>query len=463
MKKIFLLTITFLLLLFSKYFVSTRVGWFSWDDQAYATMALGAMLLIAYFSGEFVCLLKLPKITGYILVGIILGPHIVSLFDPYYVVLTNGEHGATGQLQLIDHLALGLIALTAGGEMKLDTIRSHWKSLSVITLVQVAAVFLGITGLFILLQNFIPLFSGATWPVVISISLLIGIVSTANSPATTIAIINECQSKGPMTDVSLGVTVIKDVIVISLFSLVLACAKLLVVPGQVADATFLKLLAFEVFGSIGIGMFLGFAIAVYIDRFNKELPLLVLGVAFLSVYMSTEIHLSGLLICMVAGFFVENFSKHGDSLIHAIEKHSLVVYIIFFTITGAQLDLPSLWGILPLTLMLVAARAIFTMVGTRKAAAKTNTSPEVQQYAWLAFIAQAGVTLGLAVIIEKTFAEVILPNGESMGAQLKTLIIGAVAVNQIIGPIAFRYGLSKSGEIPIEKPAATEEVLNLES
>ena len=117
----------------------------------------------------------------------------------------------------------------------------------------------------------------------------------------------------------------------------------------------------------------------YIRTIKAELPLLVIGIAFLGVYVSYEAHLSGLLICMIAGFWVENFSDFGDELIHAVERHSLPIYVIFFTIAGASINLPALYEMWFLATILVIGRLIFTFIATWLGCRLSGESKTIQK------------------------------------------------------------------------------------
>jgi len=232
--------------------------------------------------------------------------------------------------------------------------------------------------------------------------------------------------------------VVKDVVVISLFTIVLAFAIALARPGAGFDATFLLLLAWEVAGSSAAGVLLGWLVAQYLAHVGRQAPLLVLAVAFISVTLLPAMHLSGLLCCMVAGFYIENYSPHGDELIQAVERHALPVYVVFFTIAGAGLDLAALRQTWPLALTLAVLRLALTVGGTWLGAWLTRAPPVVQRTAWSGFVAQAGVTLGFAILIAERFPEI--------GASVKTVVLAVIALNQIAGPVLFRLGLARAGE-----------------
>ncbi len=406
------------------------------DVAADATMALGFVLVVSFIAGRLVARVGLPSITGYLLVGVLFGPHVLA---PFFGGLTVLGPQTVQSLQLLDGAALGLIALTAGGELKLSTVKQRLRSI-----LWIIGCHLGIVITFVaaVMYGALSVFSGmpeTSTTLLVACSVMLGVTAVAKSPATTIAIIQEFQPKGPVTEVVIAVTVAKDVVVVTVFTIALAAAVTAVSPGDAGVGPMVQALAWEVFGSLGLGVLAGIVLAQYATRVGKEMPLLVLGVAFLSGGLMEAYHLSGLLVCMVAGFWVENFSDRGEALIHAVEKHSLPLYIVFFTIAGAALDLQALADAWPLALALVLARTGFTFFATWLGVKIAHEEPQVGRYGWTGFIGQAGLTLGFASVLADRFPGV--------GELLSTVIIAGVALNQIAGPVLFRWGLKAAGEI----------------
>ena len=401
-----------------------------------STMALGFVLLASFLLASYLPRFKLPMITGYMLAGVLLGPYLQEMLGSGVRILSQSN---LRELALIDHIALGLIAFTAGGELKLALLKRRWKSLMAITVGQCLVGFLGVAAGLYWLGSYVPVFCDYTPNQLFLASLLLASTAIANSPATTIAVINETRSQGPVTEVILGVTVVKDMAVIGFFALVLAAAKVLAVPGRVFDSKFLVELTIVVGGSLLLGLLLGWLLGQFIERIGEELPLVLLGVAFLAVYVAEHIHLHGLLICMTAGFVVENFTPHGEDFIEAVERYSLPIYVVFFTLAGATMNL-SLLGIVGwAATLLVALRLLMVLIGTALSAHLARSGTGVRRYAWLGFVGQAGVTLGFAVIIGHDFPV--------LGKQLSTIIVAGVGLNQLLGPPALRWALARVGEV----------------
>ena len=402
----------------------------------HASLAFGFILLSSYVCGRVAKRAKLPMITGYLIAGMVFGPYLIAKYLPSLGILTKE---VIASLELFETIALGLIAFSAGGEMKMDMIRERLRSILTVAGVQTLVVFVfGFFGI-MLIFPFFDLFASVPHKRMIGTALLLAVVSTAKSPASTIALILEFRSRGPLTTSALGVTVVKDVLVLVLFSFAMIGAKLLFGVGGSPDTLGIVLtLSKEVFGSLGIGLLVGFIMARFMHIVDRELPMILLALSFVAMKAGQEWHLSGLLICMVAGFYVENWGGEGDRLIRAIDHFSLPIFVLFFTITGAKLQLNTLVGLWPVVLVLVLLRLAVTFGGTWLGSRIAGDPPMVRKNLWMAFVTQAGVSLGLASIIAKQIP--------GIGDEIRTIIVAAVAVNQIIGPIAFRYALLHSGE-----------------
>jgi Kef-type K+ transport system membrane component KefB len=157
------------------------------------------------------------------------------------------------------------------------------------------------------------------------------------------------------------------------------------------------------------------------------MTIFILSVAFFTYQISHNYGYHPLLICLVAGFLVENFSPHGDRFIQAIEKTSLPVYVVFFAISGASLNMDALRSSWLLALILVFWRGLLKFLGTYSGATIVKEESGVRKWSWAGFISQAGVALGLAILVEENF-----PHFQGV---FLSLVIAIIAINQIIGPV----------------------------
>ena len=155
-------------------------------------------------------------------------------------------------------------------------------------------------------------------------------------------------------------------------------------------------------------------------------------------FYAISFHLEPMLICVTAGFWVRNFSREGELFMETIDRSSLPIYVIFFSLTGAALNVDALKETWLVAVLVVAVRFILISLGAYLGTSLSGDPPRFRRMAGLSFITQAGVSLGLAGIIMRRFPE--------WGAILATTIVAIIALNQIIGPIAFKFALNAVGE-----------------
>lgn len=404
-------------------------------------MTLGFTLLASHISGRLLSTLGLPLITGYLLAGIALGPEGLGL-----VSLEVKD-----RLQTINLIALGLIALSAGGELALGRLRPRLRSIAWIASLQTGLV-LSITAASLIayellarnlaLPTLLPV--GLDLQHVVAMGLILGLVATANSPASTVAVINELRARGPFTTLAIGTTVVKDVFVILLMALVLMISKGFVDSGTGVEVSLLARIPLEVAASLAVGAGMGFLLILYLARINKEVALFLLAIVVMAIELvgfvesRLHFHLHFLLIFIAAGFVVENASAKGELLIDALERSSLPIYVIFFTFSGVGLDLDSLRLLWPLALAFVLWRGLLLYVSTYAGARLAQESVQTRRLSWTAFVAQAGISLGLAELVALKFPH--------MGAQIRTFVLAVVAINQLAGPVLFGWALKRIGE-----------------
>jgi Kef-type K+ transport system membrane component KefB len=246
--------------------------------------------------------------------------------------------------------------------------------------------------------------------------------------------------RGPAARTTLGVVLVSDVFVILLFSAVLALAQA-VVPSPSGGGTSLVAVAWEIGGAVLVGAALGGAIAMYLRFVGRELFLFAMLVAFFGAEIARLAHVETLLTLLTAGFVAENVSARelGEALRSAMERSAAPVFVVFFALAGASLhigELPVLW---PLVVPIVACRLGGIWLGTRLGGRWGGASADERRYVWMGLVSQAGVAIGLATVLAEVYPE--------RGAEIRTLFLTVIAVNESIGPIFFRHALSASGEI----------------
>jgi len=392
-----------------------------------ATFCLGFILLFGYYLAKLLEGFHLPAITSYIIVGIVCGPFAFNLLSTDVVE----------SLQIFDDVALSIIALIAGGEMRIAVIRARKAAFASVIAGQTLFAFLGAIAVVYLLRGQLGGLP-ADARGLLAVGLMLGLVTVARSPSTTIGVIAEARAKGPMTEVLIGVTVLLDVLVLILAAFIIPASEMLVDPAKSFSLEFVQGLGGEILGSITAGLCFGLLIGVYIRWIGGYLPIFLIAVGLVGSAVCRRYHFEPLLAFMIAGFVVENYSSLGERLIRGLERSAFPVYVIFFAISGAAIKLDALREMWLLALIIVAVRAAAFYAGTFAAA---RFVPDLRAHAhslWSGFLAQAGVTIGIASLIERRF---------EWGADLETIALAVVAVNQLIGPVLLRWLLERKGEV----------------
>lgn len=432
----------FIILAFMSMFVHTDL--FGLAGTASSTLILGFMLLSAYCIGFLLEKFGLPRITGYIFAGIVLGPYFLKYFNK----------DAVTDLGFINSLALSFIAFCAGGELKLSNIRNRLKSILFLIFGITSVVFIGVTLSVFSISGYIAFMSQYSLSTRLAISAIFGVIAVARSPSSAIAIISETKAKGDYTDTVLSVTVVMDVVIIIFFAFVVSACQVLISAGDTIAASFILYLLLEIVIAFVSGFFLGKAIIYLIEKVHVEFPVVIAAMGFIVIKFChllgsyfQEVHdiginLEPLLICMAAGFTVQNISKHGATFLDRMDRVSLPIYISFFAITGASINVEVLKAGWFLGLLIVCSRTLMLFIGSFFSGKLSGDRPVIYKNTWLGFITQAGVSLGLLTEVVRRFPEIGMP--------IQSILIASISLNQVIGPVAFKYGLNKVGETNVK-------------
>ncbi len=409
------------------------------------TLVLGFMLLSAYCIGFILERLGLPRITGYILAGLLMGPYVLKFFS------TDDIHN----LDFLNSLALAFIAFSAGGELRLKNIKEKFRSILFLIIGVTGFVFLGVTLAVFLLSDLIPFMNGMPSIIKLAISAIFGVIAVARSPSSAIAIISETKSKGYYTDLVLSVTIAMDVVIIIFFALIISVSNILISPDSTFSVLFLLELVFEIAIAFVLGFLLGKLIIFLIEKVKIEFPVVIIAMGFLVIKFShllsmqlhevhdISINLEPLLICIAAGFTVMNVSKHGSTFLHRMDEISTPIYIGFFVITGASININELKDGWIIGIVIVVIRIIMIFAGSFLSGYFAGDKPKIYMNTWYGFMTQAGVSLGLLSEVGRRFPE--------YGVSIQTILIASITINQIIGPIGFKYALNKVGETEKER------------
>lgn len=406
------------------------------------TLGFALVCLASFLVGKGFKRARLPAITGYLLTGALAGPFILDLLP----------ESVGSDLRFVDEISLAVIALVAGGELLLRQLRPRLRAIggTVVGILVFGYVVLA-TAIYLLAPHISFTADFESGPR-LALSLLGAAVLLALSPPSTIAVIKEVQARGRFTRTVLGVTVLMDVVIIVLFAAVTSIATPLL-EDTTLNLSFLGLLAVDLISAAGLGIVMG----VLINRLLafEQLPswlktVLILALGF-GVYeladavrawsvptVGFEVYIEPLLISLIAGIYVANFTNQRqqfDTLLHQVGP---AVYVAFFTITGVSLKLDLLLAVLPVALILFLVRIGGIALGTAVSAVGLGEPGRYRRFSWMAYVTQAGIALGLAREVAVQFP--------ALGDAFATLVVSVVVINEVVGPLFLKSSLRKMGE-----------------
>jgi Trk K+ transport system NAD-binding subunit/Kef-type K+ transport system membrane component KefB len=381
--------------------------------------------------------IKFPLITGFIITGLIAGSSFLNFITPT----------AVHDLNFLIEIALAIIAFSAGAELYLDDLRSRLESIKWMTIGQLVITFVLTSIAVFFLAGKIPFMAEMNTASKIAVSILFGTIFVARSPSSAIAVINEMRANGPFTKTVMGVTVIKDVLVIILFAISFSIAKALI-NGEEMGISFIVILGIELIISFSIGYLIGKVLEVpFLLNINSKFKGIAIILIGYSVYLFShyvkansviwlhhEVILEPLLITIIGSFVLTNYSKHRIEFREILEEISPTIYIIFFTLTGASLSFQTLIDVLGIAVALFFLRLFTMFLGGIFGVTVVKDPKKYTFIAWMPYLTQAGVALGLATIISEEFPV--------WGHEFETIIIAIIVINQLVGPPLFKWTLN---------------------
>jgi Kef-type K+ transport system membrane component KefB len=393
-------------------------------------LIFGFLVLAAYTSGELATLVKLPKITGYLVAGLLFGPAVMGIVSS----------ASVAELEPVSRLAVAIIAFMAGAELRWGELKDRARTILTLLTSEMILSFLGIMFMLWFLREHVPFLQDVTAAQALALCALVASVTIVHSPAVTMALLTETRAHGPVARTTLGVVLVADVVVVLIFSGMLTLARSVVpAPGDGA-ALSAGLIAWEILGSLLVGALLGGGVALYMRFVQRELMLFAIVVAFLGAEIARMAQVETLLTLLTAGFITENATRTGGrELLHAMERSSVPIFVVFFALAGASIHIGELMMLWPLALAVVGVRAAAIFSGTRIGSRLVNASPAVKHNVWLGLISQAGVAIGLASILATAYP--------SRGGEMQTLVLSVIAINEVAGQILFSIALRRSGEV----------------
>jgi Kef-type K+ transport system membrane component KefB len=391
-------------------------------------LAFGYLLLSAYFSGQIASRLGLPKLTGYLVVGVISGPFVLSLVTP----------PMSASLKIVSGVATCIIALTAGSELNLQRLKPTMSMLRNMTVFAVIGAQFAIAGALYAMRPWLGFFDAMTPEQSMAVCFCIAVALSAQSPAVVMALLSETASEGPLSQVILGSVVFADLVVLVMYSAAAAITGAMVGGGLDVLETALSV-TWQLLGSIAFGVAIGMLLGHYVRLAQKGAALFAVVVCVVVAEVGPRIGLDPLIVMLAAGVWLENFSRaDAHDLLLDFDRAQLPVFLVFFALAGGKIDLDLLYASLTPVAILCVVRAACFFVGTKIASARAKPEPVVSKYAWMGLVPQSGLALALALLVQNTFP--------SFGPPAAAIIFGVVGVNEVVSPIILRTMLIRSGE-----------------
>ncbi len=398
------------------------------NSDAWLVVAIGFLLLAGTLLSELLEVVGLPHITGYLIAGMLAGPYVLRLFDEQTVE----------RLSPVNTLALSLIALAGGAELELGQVRKALRSLTWALAAQFLFNLLGAAGTFLAVRRLIPFAQGLPTSALVGMAILWAVLATPRSPSATLGVLSQTRATGPLASFTLTFVMTCDVFVIMLLAVVIGIVRPLLDPSALFSMDDFRALGHDLLASVALGTTLGLVLAAYLRVIERQMLLVLVMLGFGASKMIDYLHFDPLLTFMVAGIVVRNMSEQGKKLVASVEQTGSIVYVVFFATAGAHLDLPLLRHLWPVALILAGSRATVTWLAARTATALAKGPPVLRRWSWAGLVSQAGLTLGLAVVIAREFP--------SFGASFRSLAVATIAINEMIGPVLFKFALDRSGE-----------------
>jgi len=392
------------------------------------SLALGVALVAASIVGWLFEFLRLPRITGYLVFGLICGPYLANIIT----------RPMARDLQLVNDLAIPLIAFIAGLELNFARLRPRLAAITTISVVTIGVAWVGLCAALLMAWSWLPIAPHLMGWDRIVVAGLVTTVIVGFSPTVTIAVIAESRARGPLAELTVAVVVLADLILILAFAIGMQVVR--TVLGGDPGAVPLGAIAWELVGSMAFGAIAGALFALYLRHVGREVTLVLLGMCAALAGAGAGLHFHPLLAAIAAGIVVQNVATPaGDVLRDSIERGSTPLLVLFFAAAGASLHVEALASIGAAALVISVIRLVLVRAGTRLGAwLVRDESPEVPLL-WRGLMSKAGVTLGLTVLVASEFPE--------WGGRFETLAVAIIALHELAGPILFKSALVQAGEV----------------
>ena len=419
------------------------------------TLALG--LFGGLFMSRIVKPLGLPAVTGYLLAGIVLGPYCLGSLG--FTGLFESAESMESMATIVQQVALGFIAFAIGTEFKLSSLRKTGKQATVIGIFQAVFAMIvvdaALIGLhFALGEEVLPL----------SVCITLGAIATATAPAATLMVVKQYKAKGPLTSLLLPIVALDDAVGLICFAASIGVAQALEAGGSISIISVAVNPLLEIVLSLALGALVGVIFSFVENLFKSNSKRLCISITFvlLTIALSmltytfkngVKIGFSSLLVCMMLGTLFCNICDSAEELMEKTDKWTMPIFVLFFVISGAELDFSAFSSILVVLIgvVYILTRAAGKYFGARFSAQAMKCSPSTVKYLGVTLLPQAGVAIGMSILAVNLL-------GVETGSMVRNIVLFAVMVYELVGPMLTKIALKRAGDItpkPVEHKKMT--------
>lgn len=433
-------------------------------QTAFCILALAIAFIVGLLSTRLMKLLKLPNVTGYLITGIIFGPYVLGPLFLGYVPFTSDalNFGSQSFIDLlitpiswISTIALGFIAFTIGSSFKLTTLKSVGPRILIITVCEaLGGAVIVISGLFI---------ASIFVDIPVEIILTLGAIACATAPAATLMVVKQYKARGPVVSTLLPVVALDDAVALIAFAVLFSISKAMASGSNPDVMDLLVWPVVSIIASLVIGGLLGLLVTLGCRLFKSRVNRIIMCIAAIFIcvslsmfpykqWINIDIQFSSLLAIMMVGAVLINMRRDSDAIFERMDLITPPIFMLFFIISGAQLDITVFWKEGALTIIIIAlvyivARSIGKWFGAFGSAKVTKSPKTVQKYLGFTLLPQAGVAIGLA----SSASSQLMATGDPLMAKYANIILpvilAATIVYELFGPFITKIALTNAGEI----------------
>ena len=412
-------------------------------QNASTFLSLSVALLAGLLLSRLVKKIKLPAVTAYLIAGVLIGPFMLGALGVPGIGITAEQIEGFG---LISDLALGFIAFAMGNEFRLAQLKKIGKQATVIGVAQALITTIVVDVVLIGLHFIMP--DRLSLPA----AIVLASVATATAPAATLMVVKQYKAKGPVTDILLPVVALDDAVGLVVFAISFGVAKS-ISTGTVDVLSVILEPLLEVVLSLGLGFLMGLLFTLCEKHFHSRSKRMAVSVTFVMMTVALSclqfhvggIHIgfSSLLACMMLGTVFCNMCEVSEELMDRADRWTAPILILFFVISGAELELSVFadWAVVVIGLVYIISRSAGKYFGANISAKATKCDPNIIKYLGITLLPQAGVALGMAIKAIELGPD---------GAIVRNITLFAVLVYEIVGPFLTKIALTKAGDIKTE-------------